>query len=250
MTEDELKVFYLSEYRQIYQGNVEPDQKDIVVQKARAQAITNFLQDCGVEQVKHFVDIGSSTGLLLEKIKNKYKCEVIGIEPGNAYREFAQSRGLEVFESLEAMIAMGRRKFDLITMIHVLEHIPDPVEYLRQLRLNILTEPGKVLVEVPNIYAHDSFEVAHLTSFSRHSLVEVLKEAGFETIFLEPHGRPRSNMIPLYISLLATPEVTEQEKSQVEKERWIRLKRRAGLAHRKVIEKLFPRQAWLPEYRS
>jgi len=250
MTEEELKVFYQGEYRELYQGNEGPNQKDIFVQGARAQAIVNLLQDWGIEQVERYADIGSSTGSLLEDIKNKFQCQVFGIEPGEAYRQYAQSRGLKMFESLDAVEAAGEREFDLISMIHVLEHVSDPVGYLIDLRNSFITQAGKILIEVPNLYAHDSFEIAHLTSFSRHTLVEVLKMAGFRTIFMEPHGRPRSNMIPLYISLLAVPEVEKQDQIQVENEQWISMKRKAGLAHRKVIEKLFPHQAWLPEFRS
>jgi SAM-dependent methyltransferase len=249
-SEAELREFYLGEYRRIYQGDEGPTQKDITVQVARAGVIFDLLLDNGVEHINHYLDIGSSTGLLLEKIKQEFHCQVTGIEPGNAYREYAISKGLEVFESLEAMTASGERKFDLITMMHVLEHIPDPVDYLHRLRSDLMTEQGKLLVEVPNLYAHDSFEVAHLTCFSRHSLVELLGKAGFKTIFLDAHGRPRSNMIPLYISLLAAPEMIEQDQRQIDNERWVRIKRNAGLTHRKVIEKLFPRQAWLPEFRS
>ena len=249
-TEAELREFYLGEYRQMYQGDEEPSQKDITVQMARAQSIIDLLLDCGVGYIERYLDIGSSTGLLLERIEKEFHCQVVGVEPGNAYREYAIFKGLEVFESLEAMIGTGERKFDLITMMHVLEHIPDPVDYLRRLRSDLMTEQGKLLVEVPNLYAHDSFEVAHLTCFSLHSLVELLGQAGFKTIFLEAHGRPRSNMIPLYISLLAAPEMIEQDQHQIDNERWVRIKRNAGLTHRKVIEKLFPRQAWLPEFRS
>jgi SAM-dependent methyltransferase len=250
MTEEELKVFYQGEYRQIYQGNEGPNQKDVFVQGTRAKVIVDLLQDWGVEQVKRYADIGSSTGSLLEEIKNKFQCQVFGIEPGEAYRQYAQSRGLKVFDSLGAVEAAGERKFDLISMIHVLEHVADPVGYLVELRNNFITQAGKILIEVPNLYAHDSFEVAHLTSFSSHSLVEVLKMAGFRKVFMEPHGRPRSNMIPLYISILALPEEEKQVQNQVEKEKWIDMKRKAGLAHRKVIEKIFPHQAWLPEFRS
>jgi hypothetical protein len=132
----------------------------------------------------------------------------------------------------------------------VLEHIPDPVGYLLELRKNFLAENGTILIEVPNLYAHDCFEVAHLVSFSRNSLVEVLKMAGLQTVQIEPHGRPRSNMIPLYISVLARPEPTDIGQSGVEIEKWIRMKRKAGLTHRKIIEKLFPYQAWLPEFRG
>lgn len=249
MTEDELKVFYQAEYRQIYQGSEGPEQKDILVQKARAHAIVNLLQDSGVDKVESFADIGSSTGILLEEIRDVYQCQVVGIEPGDAYRQYAQSRNLKVFDSLEAADAAGEGEFDLISLIHVLEHVPYPVGYLRELRDKYLSQDGKILIEVPNLYAHDCFEIAHLTSFSRHSLVEVVKMAGFVTEYLEPHGRPRSSMIPLYISLLARPVGVEGGQPEIEIERWIGIKRNAGLAHRRVIERLLPRQAWLPEYR-
>ena len=250
MTEPELKEFYLSEYRQIYQGTEEPDHKDIAVQEARAVEIINLLRDCGVEKVERFLDIGASTGMLIEKIKKKYQCDAFGIEPGSAYQAHARSREIEMFGSLDELHASGEKKFDLISMIHVLEHLPDPVKYMKNLRFKYLGVQGKILIEVPNLFAHDSFEIAHLTSFSRHTLYEVMKKAGFRTIFVETHGRPRSNMIPLYISLLAVPEVNPWEQPEIEIERLIRIKRNAGLAHRKLIEKLFPNQAWLPDYRS
>ncbi len=248
MTEDELQEFYTAEYRQIYQGDAGPIQKDIAIQKARAEAHVALLKDWGIKQVGRFLDIGCSTGSLLGEMREAYKCQVIGIEPGEAYRQYAQSRDLTVFESLEAANAAGERKFDLIAMIHVLEHVPDPVGFLQDLRTNYLIKDGTILIEVPNLYAHDSFEVAHMTSFSRHTLMEVVKLARFDTEYLEMHGRPRSNLIPLYISLLAIPDKKAQ--SQLEIERWIRLKRSAGFAQRRVLERLFPRQAWLPEFRG
>lgn len=250
MLETELKEFYISGYRQIYQGTEEPDQKDIAVQEARSKGIINLLRDWGVEQVKRFLDIGASTGTLIENIKNEYRCDAFGIEPGSAYQAYARSREIDVFGSLDELLASGEKKFDLISMIHVLEHLPDPVKYMKDLRFEYLDDRGKILIEVPNLFAHDSFEIAHLTSFSRHTLYEVMKKAGFRTIFVETHGRPRSNMIPLYISLLAVPEVNPWEQPEIEIERLIRIKRNAGLAHRKLIEKLFPNQAWLPEYHS
>jgi len=250
MTESELIDFYQSQYRQIYQGIEGPDQKEIAIQEARALGIINLLRDCGVEQVKRFLDIGASTGMLINKIKNEYQCDASGIEPGRAYREYARSHGIDVFASLDDLPDAGEKKFDLVSLIHVLEHIPDPVKYLEKVRSDYLVDQGRILIEVPNIYAHDCFEIAHLTSFSRHTLNEVLKSAGFRTIFMEAHGRPRSNMIPLYISFLAVPELNTPDEPQIEVERWIRMKRNTGLAHRKLIEKLFPNQAWLPKYRS
>jgi SAM-dependent methyltransferase len=250
MTAPELEIFYQGEYRRVYQGSEEPGDKDLAVQKARAETEARYLRDSGIEKVKRYLDIGCSSGLLLEKIRDVYQCQVVGIEPGAAYRTYADKRGLEVYENLEAVKAAGLPAFDLISMIHVLEHIPDPVNYLGQLRNDFLTSDGKILIEVPNLYAHDCFEIAHLTSFSQNSLVQVVKMAGFKTIFLILHGQPRSTLIPLYLSILAEPTEKMSDQDWLEEERWIRLKRRTGLAHRKLVERLFPRKAWLPEYRS
>jgi 2-polyprenyl-3-methyl-5-hydroxy-6-metoxy-1,4-benzoquinol methylase len=250
MNETELENFYKSEYRQVYQGSQDPSNKDLIIQKARAEALVKILREFGVDNIDSFADIGSSSGLLLEEIREEFNCQVIGIEPGEAYRDHSEKRGLKVYESLEGVKQAGEPAFDLISMIHVVEHLPDPVNYLKRLRENFLTPDGRILIEVPNLYAHDCFEVAHLISFSRHTLFQMMKKAGYTTSFMQPHGQPRSNMIPLYITSLATPSVQSPDKSEVEEEKWIRIKRRAGLTHRRIIERLFPRQAWLPEYRG
>lgn len=250
MTSAELNLFYQDEYRRLYQGNEEPSDRDLAVQKARAVNLVDFLRDNGVNEVERYLDIGCSSGLLLKEIREAYQCQVLGVEPGAAYRNYAQDRGLEVYESLEALKTAGYQDFDLISMIHVLEHLPDPVRYLNELREDLLSPGGRILVEVPNLYAHDCFEVAHLVSFSPHSLSQVLRQAGFKTITWLAHGTPRSMIIPLYISLLAKPGISIPSEDSVAGEKWIRLKRRTGMAQRKVMGKLFPRQAWLPEYRS
>lgn len=249
MTESELDTFYRHEYRQIYQGSEDPGKRDLSVQRARAKVLVNILKEAGIEKVQRFADIGSSSGLLLEIIRDEYQCQVVGIEPGQAYRDFAEKRGLKGYDTLIAVDDAGESVFDLISLVHVLEHIPEPVSYLKILREKYLALEGRILIEVPNLYAHDSFEVAHLTSFSKHTLFQVVKKAGYSTISIYLHGQPRSNLIPLYITLLASRSLEIPSRSAVEEERWIRLKRRTGMAHRQVIERLFPRQAWLAEYR-
>lgn len=250
MTNSELQIFYRSEYRQVYQGSKAPAKKDLAVQKARSEILANVLEAAGVEKIRRYADIGSSSGLLLEKIHEDFQCQVIGIEPGEAYRDYSENKGLKIYDSLDSVRRAGEAAFDLISMIHVLEHISDPVEYLKQLRKTFLSSDGNILIEVPNLYAHDCFEIAHLTSFSRHTLHEVMKKAGYSTKFLQIHGQPRSNIIPLYITLIAAPLAQESDHFKVEIERWIQVKRRSGLMHRRIIQRLFPNQAWLLEYRG
>jgi hypothetical protein len=130
-------------------------------------------------------------------------------------------------------------------MAHVLEHLPDPVRYLAGLRESLLERDGWLLIEVPNLYAHDSFEIAHLVSFSAHTLRQTLGRAGFEIVALEAHGRPRSRILPLYLTTLARPAQANQA-AQVQPESRVRLKRWWGMRRRGLLSRVFPRWAWRP----
>lgn len=245
MTDAERAAFYAAEYRQLYQGGEEPDAKDLAVQGRRAESLLAFCQACGLPGVWRYLDIGSSAGLLLQAFQGAYGCQVVGVEPGEAYREFAWNNGLDVVPSLDELKTIEFDRFDLISLAHVLEHLPDPVDYLSNLRKSFLEPEGWLLVEVPNLYAHDSFEVAHLASFSPHTLRQALSRGGYEIVALEPHGRPRSRLLPLYLTVLARPAKAIVA-LPVEPESRVRFKRWWGMSRRWLLSRLFPRRAWMP----
>jgi 2-polyprenyl-3-methyl-5-hydroxy-6-metoxy-1,4-benzoquinol methylase len=242
MSEPEMAEFYQAEYRRMYQGNENPISRDFATQTARSQSLVGFIKP-EVTTVTRCLDIGCSTGLILQGYREKYGCQPVGIEPGEAYRKYAHEQGLTVYASLEELEGAGEAGFDLISMSHVLEHLPDPAGYLDHLRTALLAAGGWLLLEVPNLYAHDSFEVAHLYSFSAHTLTETLRKAGLEPVKLEKHGRPRSQLLPLYISVLARPTAPAQ--AAVRPEKLISFKRKTGMLRRRIVERLFPRKAWL-----
>jgi hypothetical protein len=183
--------------------------------------------------------------MLLEAFARTYGCQAVGVEPGDAYREYAAGRGLAVYPSLDELQEAGEGRFDLISLAHVLEHIANPVQYLAGLRQNWLAEQGSLLVEVPNLYCHDSFEVAHLVAYSPHSLAQTLQEAGFEIVISVQHGRPRSSILPLYLMVLARPG-SRSAAGEITAEHWVAAKRRYGLLHRRLLTRLAPGRAWLP----
>lgn len=245
MTDPELEAFYASEYRQVYQGTEGPTAKDLAVQSARAAALAGYLEQY-VDRYERHLDVGCSAGILLETIHARDGGEMVGIEPGETYRAFAQERGIQVYPSLEAFEQAGEEHCDLITMAHVLEHLPDPVGYLSRLRDKFLSQEGWLLIEVPNLYAHDCFEIAHLVSFSEHTLRQSFARAGYEVRTLKAHGAPRSKLLPLYLTALAQPAGKHHWVNEVQPERGVELKRRSGMLRRQVIQRLFPRQAWIP----
>ena len=243
-TAEELDNFYEAEYRRLYQGGEGPGRKDLVIQGGRAESLLHFSRG-RLPAPKRHLDIGASAGTLAMRFQAYYNNTAVGIEPGLAYREYAQKLGLKVYPSLEDLAAAGEGRFDLISMAHVLEHLPDPVGYLVELRQTFLSPEGWLLIEVPNLYAHNCFEVAHLTSFSQHSLHQVLAKAGFEISMTLQHGQPRSVVLPLYLTMLAYPS-TEPGTFSLQPERAVALKRRVGLLRRRILQRLVPSLAWVP----
>jgi 2-polyprenyl-3-methyl-5-hydroxy-6-metoxy-1,4-benzoquinol methylase len=244
MSAVQLDLFYEEEYRQLYQGAEGPSRKDMLTQAGRAESLLAFLPD-DLALPARLLDIGSSAGMLIRRFQERFGTQVIGVEPGNAYRAYAQGLGFTVYPSLESLQDAGESPFDMICMAHVLEHLPDPAGYLTDLRSRHLTPGGRLLVEVPNLYAHNSFEVAHLAAYSPHTLEQMLKKAGYEVLRLRQHGQPRSVALPLYLTLLARPLARPPDDYQPAAERAVALKRRWGLGKRRVIERLLPDLAWL-----
>ena len=90
--------------------------------------------------------------------------------------------------------------FDVITMIHVLEHIVDPVDVLVTLR-GKLTPGGLLLIEVPH-HPANPFELLiadHRSHFTADSLVRALSVAGYEIVSVA------ENWIPKELSVVARP---------------------------------------------
>ena len=246
MTESESRAFYEAEYRLLYQGQEGPNPKDLAVQTGRAQVALGFVGQ-QVKSSSRILDIGCSTGVLLQQFQAFYHAKVYGIEPGNLYRQYARSSGLEVFSSLDELQQAGVPLFDMVSMMHVLEHLPNPLEYLQNLREKFLEPDGWLLLEVPNLYAHDCFEVAHLTSFSAHTLTQLVQKAGYRVIRQRAQGLPRSQMIPLYLTLLA--QSNGSENFSFKPDRLVRLQRQYGFFRRRITERLWPQRAWIPLHR-
>ena len=244
MTENESSGFYAKEYRLLNEGNADPTARNLADQQERAASLYAFAQPVVGTVIRH-LDIGCSSGLLLQRFQEACLGQAFGIEPGEEHRAYARNKGLTVYAALEELEKSEKTRFDLISLAHVLEHLPDPAGTLAHLREELLDPSGWILLEVPNLYAHDSFEVAHLVSYSRHTLMQTLQKAGFEVVKLEQHGRPRSKLLPLYLTALARPLSGVPRTWKVLPEKGVTLKRRAGLLLRRLLERLFPKQAWV-----
>jgi len=238
--------FYTETYRKIYQQSEAPTPKDLHQQQLRAEDQIRFLRAQDVQSLSSVLDIGASSGFFLQALQQEFQAEGVGVEPGNAYRALAEAQGLYMLPSLPELIASWPQRFDLVSLMHVLEHLPDPVGVLRQIRSELLAPQGWLLLEVPNFYAHNSYELAHLSCFTPHTLQEALTKAGFEVVCLRQHGYPRSDLFKLYLNVLARPSANPPTDYEVKPERAVPFKRSLAIAWRDLRARLDPKHSWLP----
>ncbi len=134
------------------------------------------------------LDVGCGTGDFLAHLRTQgYKVQ--GVELSSDARRIASNKGLTVYTSLNDL--PNNNQFDNITLWHVLEHVPDPKETLKQ--LFALAMPGATLaIAVPDRESWDcqhygpiwaAWDVPrHLFHFRRRDMKRLLMESGFELI--------------------------------------------------------------------
>lgn len=238
--------FYEQTYRKVYQDNESPTPKDLDIQRQRAEHTISWLKARGIKHVRNTLDIGASAGVLLNQFRTNYGCSVTGVEPGKMYREFASTSGVKMVASIDELKASSPDRFDLVSLMHVLEHLKDPVTSLCDIHESLMTPNGYLLIEVPNFYAHDSYELAHLACYTRHSLRQLLAQAGLKVIAMRTHGFPRSRLLNLYLTVIAQPDYSDNASVKVKPDRFVALKRNLAMIYRRVTQRIFPHIAWLP----
>lgn len=181
MSPESLAEYYKHQYR-ADKGTPEPDKKNIQEEMIKADDIAQFLD--GNIEPHNILDIGSSTGFLLKKLRDVYGCQVTGVEPGDNFREYSHGLGLNVLNDVEQLD--GNQKFDLITIIHVLEHWVEPMKLLEKIH-GLLADDGKLIVEVPLLM----YAIEHPILFTEVTLKMILEKAGFtiERLVVDKHAR-------------------------------------------------------------
>lgn len=137
------------------------------------------------------LDIGAGTGDFLKVAKN-YSWKVEGIEPSAQARKLASKKNLTLHADQSGV---EEQNFDVITMWHVLEHVPDLQKQISWLK-NHLAQNGTLFIAVPNFNSEDAkiykedwaaWDVPrHLHHFSAKSIKTLFGNNGFEVIAQKP----------------------------------------------------------------
>ena len=99
---------------------------------------------------KKLLDIGAGSGILVEQALEK-GFSATGVEPSRWLWQKAQERNLSVFLGTFPHPKINEL-FDVITLIDVIEHVPDPVGLLKD-AAKALSPDGIIVVATPDIGA-------------------------------------------------------------------------------------------------
>ena len=185
----------------------------------------------------NLLDIGAGTGDFLNVAQNN-GWNTIGVEPSEKAKAIAVKKGVTFSDSISSL---PNHSFDIITMWHVLEHVPNLEEQIKELK-RLLKPTGTILIAVPNFKSFDAnyygqfwaaYDVPrHLWHFSKTAIeklfaVENLKldnvlpmkfDAFYVSLLSEKYKTGKMNYLSAFIAGLRSnfkAATTKQYSSQI-----------------------------------
>lgn len=137
------------------------------------------------------LDYGCGTGMFLQACKQS-GWETVGMEPDDDARRIASEQGLNVFSDKgRIQTYITDKKFSVITLWHVLEHVTDMSETLSFFKQRLFKD-GVLIIAVPNHMSYDAkyykefwaaYDVPrHIHHFDVKSMSTLLANHGFKLI--------------------------------------------------------------------
>ena len=158
-----------------------------------------------VPQKGRLLDIGCANGSFLKAFNEVMPSwSLVGTELNDKYRSV-----IEKLNSVEAFFTCSPSQvpghFDMVTMIHVLEHTSDPKGFLSAIWQKLL--PGGILVvEVPNYFENpfDLLNADHCIHYTSSLAQILMQEQGFEVLYAS------TDWIPKELTLVARKTEAKQ----------------------------------------
>lgn len=204
------------DYTLYYQGEgQEPKVFDSKVGHTLSRS--EWLLECIGKQIKlsqsgRMLDFGYGNGYFLKAFRLNYPdWKLSGVEYDITNRARVKDLpGVELF--CTSSFSSLSISFHFISLIHVLEHIKNPISFLKEIRSKLLPD-GLLFIELPS-YENNPFEllmVDHAAHFSLENIEWVLNQAGFSVLASSDQWVPKELSILAKVAnekLLPNPNVS------------------------------------------
>jgi 2-polyprenyl-3-methyl-5-hydroxy-6-metoxy-1,4-benzoquinol methylase len=153
---------------------------------------------------KSILEIGCATGALLSAFAES-GWNATGVETGASMAAYARSTfGLDVRTGTLEHVALPQGSFDTVVATHLIEHLNDPISFLRTARA-MMRGDGNLFLITPNVdglqarIMRSKWRSAirdHLFLFSKRTLAKALAVAGFTVEYAGTWGGWPASMPP------------------------------------------------------
>ena len=163
---------------------------EIIYQKVKSIALKRKLKliNSLSLETKNLLDLGCGTGDFLKTAKED-GWQITGIEPSPIARRFANQKTANAVFDIKELDNLPGESFDVITLWHVLEHLPNLEKHFEIFK-SLLKPKGRLVIAVPNFKSYDahyykSFWAAydvprHLWHFSQRSILRLANKQNME----------------------------------------------------------------------
>jgi 2-polyprenyl-3-methyl-5-hydroxy-6-metoxy-1,4-benzoquinol methylase len=195
-----LNEFYSGEYKRFNDSDLSVQQKDKDFFLLRWQLIYAQCQKyIGDLKDRALLDIGCGYCQALLYFRDQ-GMQVCGLEPSAEGCSYGISQGLTVTQlGFENHAHDFGKKFDVVTLLNVLEHLREPAEVLKKILKHYLSPNGVLVIEVPNefnefqVVANKEFDLqqwwvcppGHINYFNVDSLRKIIELCGYEVVHVE-----------------------------------------------------------------
>jgi SAM-dependent methyltransferase len=164
----------------------------------RAHLLRELLAAGGFSQQPSVVDIGAGFGVFLEEVRSSGVCDrLLAIEPNPALATVCRTKGIEVVEKSLESVEEGEVSASMATCFEVLEHVFDPLAFLRGAR-RALRPGGEMLLttltssgfDIQVLWEHSDsvFPPHHINLLSLEGVRRLAERAGLEVVDISTPG--------------------------------------------------------------
>lgn len=166
---------------------------DRLYQSVKRYSLTKKIQlvDNQIYKSRKLLDFGAGTADFLVMAKSK-GFQITGIEPNPKARANAKNKGIDLYENVKPIL---RNRYNVITLWHVLEHLPNLEPQISQI-VSLLDKNGTIVVAVPNFKSYDAhyygtywaaYDVPrHLWHFSKGSIAKLFGKHQMQVVCIKP----------------------------------------------------------------
>jgi SAM-dependent methyltransferase len=156
--------------------------------KSRADAF--FKNTSFMKRPTSVLEIGCQDGYILREMVTRFNVtKAVGVEPGVKEIDTLDGR-IEFHGDFFQNCPLVENSFDTIISCFVLEHISDPLSFLKSIR-KLLTVDGQLVISVPNtesrfesgdpgVFVHE-----HISYFTEDALYNLFSLSGFDIVNLQ-----------------------------------------------------------------